>query len=120
MKKPEDDIEDRTPIWDCMQDLYMNTDVTLSYNYISEVTAHSKYSIEELEQILFNEVLPALKFNILDSPGPEWAGFQTDWVVERVLKEHRFGKWKPWILRGYTKTHWKALIPLIEEVRKNT
>ena len=73
MKKPEDDIEDRTPIWDCMQGLYMNTDVTLSYNYISEVAAHSKYSLEELEQILFNEVLPALKFNILDSPGPEWA-----------------------------------------------
>ena len=120
MERPEKDIGDRTPVWDCLQDLYMDTDVTLSYGYISKICGESKYSIEELEKILFQEVLPALKFNMFDLPAPEWSGFQTEWVVERVLKKHRFGKRRPWVLRRYTNSHWKALIPLIEaEKRKN-
>ena len=120
MKPPEEDIDDRTPVWDCLQDLFMDTDVTLSYDYISKICGESKYNIEELEKILFQEVLPALKFNMFDLPAPEWAGFQTEWVVERVLKKHRFGKRKPWVLRRYTNGHWKTLIPLIEaEKQKN-
>ncbi len=117
MEEPEKDINDRTPVWDCLQDLYMDTDVTLSYGYISKICAASKYSIEELENILFLEVLPALKFNMFALPAPEWAGFQTEWIVHRILKKHRFGKRKPWILRRYTNYHWKALIPLINAER---
>ncbi|MCV6623860.1 MAG: hypothetical protein OIF51_19160 [Cellvibrionaceae bacterium] len=117
MKSPEEDIEDRTPVWSCMQDLYMDTDVTLSYGYIAKCCGQSKYSLEELEKILFNEVLPALRFNMFDLPAPEWAGFETKWVVERVLKQHRFGKRRPWVLRIYTNEHWKKLKLLIESER---
>ncbi len=120
MKRPEEDIDDRTPIWDLLQDLFMDTDVTLSYAPISKACASSKYTLDELEKILFNEVLPALKFNMFDLPAPEWVGFQTEWLVSRILKKHRFGKRKPWILRRYTNFHWVALKPLIEEARKNT
>ncbi|MFC0350370.1 DUF7079 family protein [Undibacterium danionis] len=118
MNPPEQDVEDRTPIWDCMQDLYMDTDVTLSYNFIAQKCADSKYSIEELERILFNEVLPALRFNMFDLPAPEWAGFPIDWVVKRVLSKHRFGKRKPWILRSYTQIHWHEVRQLIQETRQ--
>ena len=103
-----------------MQDLYMDTDVTFSYGYISKVCSQSKYSLEELEKILFNEVLPALKFNMFALPAPEWAGFETQWVVNRVLKKHRFGKRRLWSLRRYTKQHWAVLKPLIEEARRDT
>jgi hypothetical protein len=61
MKVPEKDLADRTPVWVCLQDLYIDTDVTLSYEYISKICGESKYSIEELESILFKEVLPALR-----------------------------------------------------------
>lgn len=114
MERPENDISDRTPVWDSLQNLYMDTDVTLSYGHISSICGESKYSTEELEEILFQEVLPAFRFNMFDLPVPEWAGFQTEWVVERVLAKHRFGKSRPWVLRRYTDGHWKALIPLIE------
>ncbi|WP_444926778.1 hypothetical protein ACJJI4_01265 [Microbulbifer sp. TRSA002] len=114
MKSPEIDIKDRTPIWDCLQALYMDTDVSLSYEYIAKCCGQSKYSLKELEEILFNEVLPALRFNMLDFPAPEWAGFETKWVVERVLKKHRHGERRPWVLRTYTNGHWKKLKPLIE------
>lgn len=114
MEAPENDIDARTPIWDSMQNLYMDTDVTLLYGYIAKTCGQSKYDLKELERILFNEVLPAIRFNMLDLPAPEWAGFETQWVVERVLKKHRFGKRKPWILRFYTNKHWKKLKPLIK------
>ena len=119
MQPPEQDIESRTPVWDCMQNLYMDTDVTLSYEYIAKVCGNSKYSIDELEDILFQEVLPALKFNLFHLPAPEWAGFETQWVVARILKKHKFGKSRPWILRRYTTSHWKALTPLIEKEKLN-
>ena len=102
MDTPEQDIKDRTPIWNCMQDLYMDTDVALSYKYIANVCASSKYTLDELEAILFNEVLPALRFNMFSLPAPEWMGFREEWVVERVLKKHRYGKRPPWVLRKYT------------------
>lgn len=117
MKHPENDIADRTPIWDCMQDLFMDTDVTLSYEFIVKRCAESKYGIEELEKILFNEVLPALRFNMFNLPAPEWAGFQTEFVVRRVLEKHRFGKSRPWLLRRYTQQHWDILKLKIEEMR---
>ena len=120
MNPPEHDTEDRTPIWDCMQDLYMDTDVTLSYDFIAQRCADSKYSIDELENILFNEVLPALRFNMFILPAPEWAGFQSDWLVKRVLVQHRFGKRKPWILRRYTQDHWTPIRQKIQEIRQNT
>lgn len=117
MKHPEHDIADRAPIWDCMQDLFMDTDVTLSYGVIAKRCAESKYGIDELEKILFNEVLPALRFNMFSLPAPEWAGFQTEFVVRRVIEKQRFGKSRPWLLRRYTQQHWNILKSKIEEKR---
>lgn len=96
----------------------MDTDVTLSYDFIARRCADSKYSIDELENILFNEVLPALRFNMFILPTPEWAGFHTDWVVKRVLSKHLFGKRKPWILRRYTQAHWIHIRQKIQEIRQ--
>ena len=118
MDHPKQDIADRTPVWGSMQDLFMDTDVSLSYDFIAERCAESKYSLQELEDILFNEVLPAMKFNMLDISAPEWAGFKTDWVVQRVLEKHRYGKRKPWMFYRYTNSHWKIILPKIERIRE--
>ena len=50
MLSPEEDVADRSVIWDVMQDLYMDTDVTLSYECISNTCAASKYSMDDLEK----------------------------------------------------------------------
>lgn len=118
MKHPKDDIEDRTPVWDALQDLFMDTDVTLSYEGIVRVCTASKYSINELEAILYNEVLPAVRFNMFLFPAPEWAGFEINWLVNRILKKHRFGKRRPLLLRFYTYSHWKKIKPAIECERR--
>jgi hypothetical protein len=113
MKEPEADIDNRTPIWDVLQELFMDTDVMLAYQHIATVCSQSKYTIEELHDILFQEVLPALRGNLYALPAPEWRGFETACLVERILKKHQFGKSKPWIGRKYIQQQWKILLPLI-------
>ncbi len=95
----------------------MDTDVSLSYNYIAEVCGQSKYSTVQIHDISFQEVLPSLRFNLYALPAPEWSGFETTWLLERILKKHRFGKSKPWIGRRYTQQHWDRLKPLILQVK---
>jgi hypothetical protein len=119
MKHPKDDIPVRTPIWDSLQMLFMDTDADGFLESMTEVCARSPYSIEEIEQILFNEVLPACRLNLFLLPAPEWAGFETGWLVDRVLTKHRFGRRRPIILRRYTAGWWQRLRPMIERRRRD-
>ncbi len=100
----------------------MDTDVIMSYDAISRSCAKTKYSLDELKKILFNEVLPALMFNMYAFPAPEWLGFTIDCLVERILHKHQFGHPKPWLLRRYTEQHWQMIKPSIVAIQstKNT
>lgn len=119
MLEPEQDLEQRLPVWDALQMLFMDTDVTLEYDRMVRTCAASAYTIAELEAVLFNEVLPALRFNMFLFPAPEWAGFEREWLKNRVLKKHRFGKHKPRLLQWYTHCHWRKLKPMIEQQRNS-
>jgi hypothetical protein len=109
METPEKDVSKRRIIWNAMQMLYMDTDPQQELEAIARVCAESNYSIEELEQILFNEVLPACRVNLLLFTAPEWTGYNEDWLQQRILAKHRFGKRKPFILRRYTSHWWQQL-----------
>ena len=116
MLNPNHDVDDRAPVWESFQWIYQDTDPVIYYEEIVKTCAASKYSISELEEILFNEVLPALRFNLLDIAG-DWQGYATEWLTTRVLEKHRFGKRRPLLHRKYTKSHWKRLKKLIESER---
>lgn len=109
MKPPEEDLADRFPIWDELHMLYMDTDVTLFYDNIVASCQASKYSVEEIEEILYQEVLPAVGFNMYMLPAPEWRGFEAAWLRKQVLEKHRFGKRRPFLLRLYTYYHWRRI-----------
>jgi hypothetical protein len=119
MLPPERDLQDRTPVWDCLQLLFMDTDVTLAYDHIVQVCAGSKYSTDEIEDILYNEVMPSIRFNMMILPAPEWAGFNVEWLKKRILKKHRFGRSRPVWFRRYTARHWNHIRPCIEEARQS-
>jgi len=116
MLPPEQDVEDRAPIWDSFQWIYQDTDPKIYYKEMIEACVPSKYSILDLEQILLNEVLPALKFNMFDLAG-DWQGYELQWLVNRILQKHRFGKRKPLLLRRYTQYHWRSVKKAIETER---
>ncbi len=118
MKSPEQDIEFRIPVWESLQMLFMDTDSVDFYDEMAEVCEKSPYTTPEIEEIILNELLPALRFNLLDVAS-EWRGFETQWLVNRILSKNRFGKRHPCILSKYAKEQWDQLRPRIEERRES-
>ena len=96
MRPPGDDLEARRPVWDVLQMFWMDTDPALFVDTAGRICAASGYSVAELEAIYWNEVRPAVKFNLsgLD-PAPQWTGFELGWLERRILDKHRFGRKLP-------------------------
>ena len=119
MEHPKNDIKDRSKIWDNMQMFWMDTDPGLLIDNIAEVCFKSKYSIDELEHIFWNEVRPAVTFNLLMLSAPEWNGFEITWLENRILKKHKFGKRLPrkW-LHHYSNSWWQKLKKKIENLEQ--
>lgn len=117
MDPPSQDIADRKPVWDSMQNFWMDTDPAILLRGAARTCARSKYTIADLEAIYWNEVRPAVSFN-LRTPVPEWVGFEINWLVERVLAKQRFGaplpmKWLHW----YENSWWRKLRDRVLELR---
>ena len=117
MMRPDEDIEARKPIWDSLQMIFMDTDPSLFLADMARTCAASKYSIEELKEILFREVFPACRFNLFMIPAPEWAGFEIGSLSERILNKQRHGKRVPFVLQRYTAQWWNKLEPEIRALR---
>ncbi len=110
MLPPDQDLSDRVLIWDCLQDLWMDTDSGPLLPKMMEVCASSKYTLGELEEIYWNELHPALSFNTWLLPAPEWAGFESGWLTARILEKNRYGKPVPWMwLHPFSNASWRKL-----------
>jgi hypothetical protein len=120
MKPIEQDLASRQPVWEALQMLFMDTSQSQELPRIAQVCAQSPYTAEELRSILFQEVFPACRFNMspVQWPAPEWAGFDRDWLTERILRKHRHGK-RP-LLMGWLHTvyWWARLKPTILALRE--
>jgi len=114
--RPEDDLENRKPVWSALQMLFMDTDVAGHLDEITEVCSSSPYALDELEEILFQEILPALRGNLFDVAG-EWRGYDRDALARWVLSKHRFGKRRPWGMRAYAQEWWGKIRPEIDGKR---
>jgi hypothetical protein len=117
MLPPQDDVAARTPVWEALQMIFMDTDPAELLDEMAEACARSPYEIGELEQILFQEVLPACRNNLFLLPAPEWQGFATNDLVALILRKHRFGGRRPFVMRGYTRGWWEQIEPRIRARR---
>jgi len=102
-----------------MQMFWMDTDPDLVLPDAAVTCAASPYSLPELRAIYWNEVFPAVRFNMWWLPAPEWRGFELDWLAERILKRNRFGRRLPygWLHR-YSQAWWQRLETAIVEIRE--
>jgi hypothetical protein len=78
------DLAMRRPVWEALSTMFLDTDVTLDREHRAGILAASDYSVEELERILIDEVYPVCRGNLLVVAG-EWAGFDPDWLTERIM-----------------------------------
>lgn len=83
LKPVSEDIENRRAVWQALSDLFLDTDTSLSREWRARQLSQSPYSLDELEETLVTEVYPACRGNLFSIAG-EWAGFDMDWLEERI------------------------------------
>ncbi len=125
MEFTEDEIKFRKPVWIALSDLFLDTDVSLNYKYIVRACSESKYSTDELKEILENEVAPVVSINLWNVTG-EWLGFDEKWLVESICKNIKKGsiitdvlkkKFINFGFKGYIEEHWNNILPKINKAR---
>jgi hypothetical protein len=119
MSAASDDLDARIPIWMALSDLYLDTDVTLSHDYIARTLVASPYSLEELHEMLMYDVHPVLYPNLMSMLG-EWAGFDEAWLIERILASRAQPRWRRRITHWFARdigVQWRTLAPMIQAAR---
>ena len=112
-------------IWCTLSDLFVDTEVSVRLERISDVCAKSNFSIDEITDMLYSEVAPVCMPNLLTVVG-EWTGFDEEQLVKKIInylntQQSAMKKlFKPkWglIARLYIGKDWLKVAKLIEEKR---
>jgi len=109
----QEEIATRRPVWVALSDLFLDTDVRLSYSYIARTLAQSPFTIEQLDSIFEEEVSPVLAFNLCSIAG-EWAGFDEEWLVSEILGRNNPSR-VPSL--GAARDDWEAVALLVRRLR---
>ena len=108
------------PVWEAIADLWLDTviDETITEGS-ARVLAASPFSMDELRRIRLYEVAPAVHANLKVVAG-EWAGFDRDWLRERITSGvARRGRlfrwwvdygWGRWWMGAFAETEWRTVI----------
>ena len=109
------EVEERRAIWVALSDLYLDTEP--EWERVAHVCAGSRFSVVEIQRILFDEVHPILHWNLWDTAG-EWQGFDETWLVQSILARKRPPLFRlPWPeSRRYP---WRQLRPLLLAQRQH-
>lgn len=82
----EADLDRRRRVWEVLSELYLDTELDDRDNErIAAVLVASGYSVGQLEEILYREIHPVLRANLLSVAG-EWTGFDLSWIEEQILR----------------------------------
>ena len=108
----------RRPVWAALSNLFLDNELeSPDLNHIAAVVAASPYTVEEVEDILFDEVYPVLVVNLKSVIG-EWAGFDLVWLEEQILLRERsifkLPRWMQthqWMIRG----NWGVVKQLVRD-----
>lgn len=81
----ESELMQRVPVWNALSDLFLDTELSdTTHRSIAKVVTESGFEAQEIHDILWKEVLPAVGDNLRVVAG-EWAGFDPEWLKERIL-----------------------------------
>jgi hypothetical protein len=113
------DLETRRSVWLGFSELYLDTDPAPAYASLARTLAASPYPLDELRRILFEEVHPVVRGNLLASAGV-WNGFDPDWLCGRIAARQARPRWlrlPAGLLAATAKAAWRELEPRIARLR---
>lgn len=74
----------RLTLWIALSDLFLDTEVDeRTVRHIAQTIDDSAFTLEQVEDILWYEVYPALESN-LRSPAGMWSGWPDEWLKETI------------------------------------
>ena len=115
-----DTSDPREPVWVALSTLYLDTDIDALMPECAQTLAASPYSRDQLEQILFDEVHPALVYNLMSAAGV-WDGFDRAWLCAHI-RQRNAAWWAPihlarWLRRADIRAQWQRLDAIIRALR---
>ncbi len=118
MLPPEQDLENRRPVWIACSALFLDTELQdYTYQSIGQICRQSPYTCDELDAIMFNELWPAFSANLKSVAG-EWAGWRPEFIEDQVLKAYK-RRWRlpPFLSPMYRsfRTDWAKVREFIED-----
>ena len=113
------------PVWEALSTFYIDNDIDIFTDYVTSELSKSRYSLDELEQILIYEVHPICKWNLLAFPGGEWDGFDPDWLKRKIMARLKSPfRGYHWINIGRItiplSSHWRHVKRVVKLKRENT
>lgn len=91
LRSPQDDLEQRRPVWDALSTLFLDTQLDeTDLACVAKILAQSPYTDAELAAIYHAEVEPVCRVNIGLAPG-YWSGFPEGWIEQRILSRRLDG-----------------------------
>lgn len=117
-----EDIENRRPVWLALSELFLDTEHDFaSLGQIASVLGESPYSLNELDEILYDEVYPVCVSNLRPVAGV-WGGFDEDWL-EAAIRRHLQRGWnRPRCLklsRWMIRADWNSITRLLADKRES-
>jgi hypothetical protein len=113
------EIRERMPVWEAFAEFFLDQELRPpDEERIARALADSPYSLDQLDDILGAEVAPVCGPN-LASPAGEWAGFDSEWLRQRLTS--RFGRRPTWgsgLLRESTApSSWRRVRERVQSLR---
>lgn len=118
----EDQILERMPVWEALSELFLDDGLAQEdCQRMASVLARSRYSVEELQEILRHEVYPACALNLICVAGA-WGAWGEDWIRERIAPRYNQRPFLrlPAFQWGAIEGPWSAVKTLLCEQRQET
>jgi hypothetical protein len=112
--------DERHSVWVALSELFVGRQLLdADYEHVAATLATSGYSIDELEQILRDEVSPALRSNVGLLGIPEILGWSPDEIRAMILahrkRESFVTRWIRWRPPRVVRERWRVLRVILQE-----
>jgi hypothetical protein len=115
MKLQNTELHLRLPVWSALAELFADSELsTKDKQHLAIRLRESRYSVEEIELILRDEVFPTFGGNLLTTAG-NWTGWSDEEVQQRVLQRLDRGVseslqwWRRWRLTSLVGHDWHEI-----------